>query len=81
MPEWSPEVERGHPQLGGGKETTQKLTCRILQRSDKHSMSSHGWYMPRVTQFSRMTSMLTHSNHVHRVKDKLVAVRPKVLRS
>lgn len=48
------------------------LTCRILQRSDRQSMSSHGWYMPSVTQFSRMTSMLTHSNHVHRVKDKSV---------
>ena len=40
------------------------LTCRILQRSDRQSMSSHGWYMPRVTQFSRITSMLIHSNHV-----------------
>ena len=40
------------------------LTCRILQRSDRQSMSSQGWYMPRVTQFSRITSMLIHSNHV-----------------
>lgn len=42
-----------------------RLTCRILQRSDRQSMSSQGWYMPSVTQFSRITSMLTHSNHVH----------------
>lgn len=41
------------------------LTCRILQRSDRQSISSHGWYMPSVTQFSRITSMLMHSNHVH----------------
>lgn len=61
--------------------TAERLTCRILQRSDRHSMSSHGWYMPRVTQFRRMTSILTHSNHVLGVKDKPVAARPRVLRS
>lgn len=63
--------------MGGRKGTTERLTCRILQRSDRHSMSSHGWYMPRVTQFSRMTSMLTHSNQVHGVKDELVAAWPR----
>lgn len=50
--------EAGQAGLGG-------LTCRILQRSDRQSMSSQGWYMPSVTQFNRITSMLTHSNHVH----------------
>lgn len=64
--------------MGERKGKTERLTCRILQRSDRHSMSSHGWYMPRVTQFSRMTSMLTHSNHVCGVKDELVAVWPRV---
>lgn len=49
----------------GGAGRAAGLTCRILQRSDRQSMSSHGWYIPSVTQFSRITSMLTHSNHVH----------------
>lgn len=80
MLQWSPELGREH-QMGGREETTERLTCRILQRSDRHSMSSHGWYMPRVTQFSRITSMLTHSNHVYGVKGKSVAAWPRVLHS
>lgn len=59
---------RGMARMGGawqeGRGMAAGLTCRILQRSDRQSMSSHGWYMPSVTQFSRITSMLIHSNHV-----------------
>lgn len=40
------------------------LTCRIWQWSEAQSMFSQGWYMPRVTQFSRITMMLILSNHV-----------------
>jgi len=40
------------------------LTSRMVHRSDWHSTSSQGWNMPRVTQFRRMTSMLTCSNQV-----------------
>lgn len=40
-------------------------TCRILQRGESQAMSSQGWNMPSVTQLSRITSMLTLSNHLH----------------
>jgi len=41
------------------------ITCRILHLLDMHWSSTHGWYMPKVTQFSSMTSMLALSNHVY----------------
>ena len=40
------------------------LTCSIWQRSEVQSMFSQGWYMPSVTQLSRITMMLILSNHV-----------------
>lgn len=40
------------------------LTCKIWQRSEVQSMFSQGWYMPSVTQLSRITMMLILSNHV-----------------
>lgn len=39
-------------------------TCSIWHRSEEQSMFSQGWYIPRVTQFNRMTMMLTRSNQV-----------------
>lgn len=39
-------------------------TCRILHRSESQLMSSQGWNMPSVTQFSRITNMDARSNHV-----------------
>lgn len=39
--------------------------CSIWQRAVVHVASSEqGWYMPSVTQLSRMAIMLTRSNHV-----------------
>ena len=48
-------------------------TCSIWHRSDEQSMFSQGWYIPRVTQFSRITIILTRSNHVETqlVKDNI----------
>lgn len=43
---------------------TQTPTFKMLQRSERHSTSSQGRNMPRVTQLSMMTNMLTCSNHV-----------------
>jgi hypothetical protein len=43
-------------------------TSRMLHRSERHSTSSQGWNMPRVTQLSMMTSMLACSNHVQAVR-------------
>lgn len=40
------------------------LTFRILHLSESQLMSSQGWNMPSVTQFSRITSMEARSNHV-----------------
>lgn len=48
------------------------LTCKILHLSDRQSISSHGWYIPRVTQFSKITIMLTHSNQVEKSQGKLL---------
>lgn len=42
------------------------LTCRTWQRSEVQSMFSQGWYIPRVTQFSRITMILMRSNHVRK---------------
>lgn len=39
-------------------------TCSIWHRSEEQSMFSHGWYIPRVTQFNKITIILTRSNHV-----------------
>lgn len=41
-------------------------TWRILQRGEPQAVSSQGWNMPSVTQFRRITSMLSLSNQVHR---------------
>lgn len=35
-------------------------------------MFSQGWYIPRVTQFSRITIILTRSNHVAATLVKVV---------
>jgi hypothetical protein len=41
------------------------LTCSILHLLETQPLSSrHGRYIPRVTQFNRITSMLIRSNHV-----------------
>lgn len=48
------------------------LTCKILHLSERQSISSHGWYIPRVTQFSKITIMLTHSNQVEKSQGKLL---------
>lgn len=39
-------------------------TCSILHRFVTHWSSTHGWYIPSVMQFRRITIMLTLSNHV-----------------
>ena len=48
------------------------LTCKILHLSERQSISSHGWYIPRVTQFNKITIMLTHSNQVEKSQGKLL---------
>ena len=42
-------------------------------------MFSQGWYIPRVTQFNRITIILTRSNHVEEeqpVKEHKLTERP-----
>lgn len=58
------ERQQGGPCGAGCAGVRAQLTSRMVQRSDWHSTSSQGWNMPRVTQFRRMTSMLTCSNQV-----------------
>lgn len=48
------------------------LTCKILHLSERQSISSQGWYIPRVTQFNKITIMLTHSNQVEKSQGKLL---------
>lgn len=50
-----------------------EITCSTLHLLDMHWSSTHGWYMPSVTQLSSMTSILALSNHVYKsVKEKSV---------
>lgn len=44
------------------------LTCSTLHLLVTQSSSTHGWYMPSVMQFSKMTRIDTRSNHVHDIK-------------
>lgn len=61
---------RPSPRGGHGQQAAHPgPTSRMLQRSDWHSTSSQGRNMPRVTQLSMMTSMLTCSNHVRRAEE------------
>lgn len=45
------------------------LTCNILHLLVSHSSSMQGWYIPKVTQLSKMTIIDTLSNHVCLVKE------------
>lgn len=59
-----PLLDRYKPNLQVLAPHPRRLTCKMLQRSESHLLSSQGWNIPRVTQFSRITSMLARSNHV-----------------